>query len=1202
MILKPILTSNSSQPMVSAGILHHKSGWRVAFQASASPSREGSVANVQAIWHGERLRPGRPCAAVAWVLFLIVLLGTIVGARGADEPRINSFSVERGGVATQAVINLRATVPSNALVTVEARMAFGSNTWHEFVPGLFSAGAALDWAAPYFGGAQSFFRLKVEQFRVPLVDTGREFTLQTTNPVPLGLLLQAAGRAAGVDVFPVDESCDLFAPVGPVNASASTLEQLFRQIGCLVWTTPPAAEQPARYVPDPNLQNDPLPETPGTGVIEDGFPGISGRPEAGDGGADPQPLPTARNPLDLSATNAPDGFFPEEDLTRVPEGRYLRLTASLNRAGGAAIIRVRELPGRARRLAPPLPIGDEDVVCVVSSPCATNEPGGIYFIASFSEPFEDRSYDPPGDETSHIGHRTIATLRLPIPILDCDSNLTSTIVRFYKPSSNIEGETLDATVFQRNAPRFELLGELTGTRLLAALRTAAKQAAPKASAGAATITKLYEAGPRAEKYNFVFVGDGFDNTASDQKKFNDWVQMIALDRTFRRDIGPEILNAINIYRINTISAASGISLVNSNGTVTNAVSTALDYRYSGQWNRCWIEPGPNGVANLQAVIDDLLPETDAVMTVINQSGNGGCASTEGMRSALGNPFAGNWATLAHEFGHFFGLLGDEYHCLIAESLTNAACQVYIGAEPGKIDLTTNTVRSQIKWKDWIPSTRPIPTSTNHIADITQDVGLFVGGTIAPSKYWAGLYRPSYRGRMHNDASRLHNPIGYTAVREGARIYQNPDFHRNAVGDFDGDGRTDLVLQDGRQVVLHLSGPRDLGPNDPVTGLPPRKSGTVLTPTWYANTRVFTSSSNSYWTFRPNDILVPADFDGDGMTDLYCINTRDWAQRYVCMLKSQGTNFVPVQFYVDKLPGYGSLNTDDKFFTGDFDGDGRGDLCIFNGANWDMPYLGILRSTGTKLTYVRRYDRYLPFNEMGRHERFFVGDFNGDGKSDIATFNTADWNKVNFGIYTSDGAKLNSAQRHYGAITGGPAGGGFSYTMREFEQVTVGDFNGDGRSDFALFNAVNWSKKYLALFSSDASARLGFVKRFDDQVPGWKFKLGDFFHAADVNGDGKKDLVTVNLVGWNAQYFGFLRSTGTDLIGTAQPLVGFDGGIVPEFVTIRAADYYGQAHWDDLFIYSNRRFVMMRSEQTKFTQETVYPKWIHNHRYHGLGFW
>src|ERR1044072_560998 len=106
---------------------------------------------------------------------------------------------------------------------------------------------------------------------------------------------------------------------------------------------------------------------------------------------------------------------------------------------------------------------------------------------------------------------------------------------------------------------------------------------------AQTVTELLRNGSNGAKLNLVIIGDGF--TAADQAAYNTHVTNL-LKNLFSKDLYDETMDAFNIYRINANSAQSGVTKVAASGTVTVAKNTALDYRYSGIWDRCWMEAGP----------------------------------------------------------------------------------------------------------------------------------------------------------------------------------------------------------------------------------------------------------------------------------------------------------------------------------------------------------------------------------------------------------------------------------------------------------------------------------------------------------------------------------------------------------------------------------------------------------------------------------
>ena len=134
-----------------------------------------------------------------------------------------------------------------------------------------------------------------------------------------------------------------------------------------------------------------------------------------------------------------------------------------------------------------------------------------------------------------------------------------------------------------------------------------------------------------------------------------------------------------------------------------------------------------------------------------------------------------------------------------------------------------------------------------------------------------------------------------------------------------------------------------------------------------------------WQFAPADQFYVGDFNGDGKDEVVVYNATDWHQEYLGLLADDGNDGLRlIARYDDAMPGW-QFHKNDKFFVADVDGDGKKDLFVFNGADWSAPYLGILRATGTGFQLVRRYDKSLAGWQMAKEDQFFVGDFSGDGQ-------------------------------------------------------------------------------------------------------------------------------------------------------------------------------------------------------------------------------
>jgi hypothetical protein len=178
------------------------------------------------------------------------------------------------------------------------------------------------------------------------------------------------------------------------------------------------------------------------------------------------------------------------------------------------------------------------------------------------------------------------------------------------------------------------------------------------------------------------------------------------------------------------------------------------------------------------------------------------------------------------------------------------------------------------------------------------------------------------------------------------------------GDFDNDGRTDIgaAWNNGGSNTLTVRRFTDSG---------------VSAVHWATNAR----------GWSPTAVWLPGDFNGDGRTDVAGV-WNDGGQVSITVYISDAAKFLSPTQWSLRDGGWGETV---KWFAGDFNGDGRTDI----GAAWNnggATTLTVRQSTGSKLTPVHWS---LDAGKWADSSAFVAGDFNGDGRVDVARL----WNDL-----------------------------------------------------------------------------------------------------------------------------------------------------------------------------------------------------------------
>jgi hypothetical protein len=186
--------------------------------------------------------------------------------------------------------------------------------------------------------------------------------------------------------------------------------------------------------------------------------------------------------------------------------------------------------------------------------------------------------------------------------------------------------------------------------------------------------------------------------------------------------------------------------------------------------------------------------------------------------------------------------------------------------------------------------------------------------------------------------------------------------------------------------------------------------------------------------------VPAvgDVNGDGRDDIVTFTRNAAADVYVAL--STGTSFVASAKWHDffglagEIPGVGDVNAD-----------GRADLVVFSQGTLSDVYVALSTGTGFTGTTVKWHDFFSTAGEQPR-----IGDFNGDGAADIATFTTNAAADVYVALSDRQGAFTGTSVKWHDFFG---LAGEFPYT---------GDFDGDGRDDAVVFTKGGLNDVFVGL--------------------------------------------------------------------------------------------------------------------------------------------
>jgi hypothetical protein len=350
--------------------------------------------------------------------------------------------------------------------------------------------------------------------------------------------------------------------------------------------------------------------------------------------------------------------------------------------------------------------------------------------------------------------------------------------------------------------------------------------------------------------------------------------------------------------------------------------------------------------------------------------------------------------------------------------------------------------------------------------------------------------------------------------------------KRLTGDFNHDGRTDIAL----------------------TGVTGWGSLPVAFSNGNGTFNVTNSATPSFptWTTAPNAKVLVGDFNGDGRADLAVTGPAGWGSMPVAFSNGNGSFNVTNMPIVNFALWTSSPNA--KVLVGDYNADGKSDVAVTGVTGWGSVPVAFSNGNGSFNVANMPIINFASWAATA-NVKAVVGDFNGDGRSDLALSGASGWGSLPVAMSNGNGSF---------SVTNLPIANFATWAATPNANLIVGRFNADNRADIAITGPSGWASLPVAFSNGNGSFNVtnAPIANFASWAASWGAKpFGGTFDSG-----GLMDIALSGGAGWGTLPVAFSTGTGTFNV-TNQPVGAFATWAQTASVVILTGDFDGNGKTD-----------------------------------------